>query len=77
MSPLDTEAPPVGEEIHLPNPSIVPLINAAGIAIGLVGLTVSWMIVAFGALVFLVTAAMWIRDTRRDIESLPADHAAH
>ena len=28
MSPLDPEVPPVGEEIHLPGPTILPLLTA-------------------------------------------------
>jgi len=32
------EVPPAGEEIHLPGPSIQPLLLAAGITIGLVGI---------------------------------------
>ena len=28
--PSEEEAPPVGEQLHLPGPSVVPLINAAG-----------------------------------------------
>ena len=74
MSPIDSDAPPAGEEIHLPSPSILPLINAAGVAIALIGLTLSWYFVAFGALVFVLTSWRWIRDTRSDIESLPAEH---
>ena len=39
MSPLDPDVPPAGEEIHLPGPSIQPLLLAVGITIGLVGIT--------------------------------------
>jgi hypothetical protein len=70
-------APPAGEEIHLPGPSLVPLVNAAGITIALVGLTLSWPFVALGAFIFLWSLMRWIRDTVRDIGELPADHAAH
>ena len=27
MSPLDPEVPPVGEEIHLPGPTLIPFLN--------------------------------------------------
>ena len=37
--PLESEAPPVGEELHLPGPSLIPVINATGVALSLVGLT--------------------------------------
>jgi hypothetical protein len=78
--PLSSEtgsAPPVSEEIHMPAPSILPLINAAGLALAIVSLTISWIFVAFGLLVFLITTVRWIRDTRRDIADLPLDHSQH
>ena len=77
MSPesvREIEAPPAGEELHLPGPSVVPLLNATGIALALVGLTLSWWLVGGGALLFLVTAAVWIRHTIRDIDELPLEH---
>jgi hypothetical protein len=70
-------APPAGEEIHLPGPSAVPVVNALGITIALVGLTLSWPFVAVGVAIFLGSLIRWIRDTRHDIDELPADHAAH
>ena len=36
MSPLEPD-PPVGEEIHLPGPTILPLLTALGITLTLVG----------------------------------------
>ena len=71
----DNGAPPVGEEIHMPEPSIIPLINAAGLALAIVSLTLTWYLVAFGLIIFLVTTVRWIRDTRRDIADLPLDHS--
>ena len=70
----DVEAPPAGEELHLPGPSVVPVLNALGLALTLVGLTTWWVYGAFCAALFLVTTVRWIRDTRRDIASLPLDH---
>jgi type IV secretory pathway TrbD component len=74
---LDNGAPPVGEEIHMPAPSILPLINAAGLALAIVSLTLTWWLVGFGLIVFAVTSIRWIRDTRRDISELPLDHSHH
>jgi hypothetical protein len=65
---------PVGEEVHMPAPSIVPLINAAALAIAIVGLTLSWVVVAIGLIVFLATTIRWIGDVRRDISELPLEH---
>jgi hypothetical protein len=69
--------PPVGEEIHLPAPSILPLINAASLALVIVSITLSWYLVSFFGIVFLCTTIRWIADTRRDIAELPLDHASH
>jgi hypothetical protein len=69
-----TEAPPVGEELHLPGPSIIPALNAAGIAIALVGLTFHWVLIVAGGLLFLGTTVRWIRDVVRDVDALPLEH---
>jgi hypothetical protein len=72
-----SSAPPAGERVHMPGSSILPLVNAAGLALAIVSLTLSWWLVAFGGLVFLVTTVRWIRDTRREIADLPLDHDTH
>jgi hypothetical protein len=69
--------PPAGEEIHMPPPSILPLITAAGLALAIVTLTLTWFLVGVGLVVFIWTAIIWIRDTRRDIADLPLDHSSH
>jgi hypothetical protein len=69
--------PPTGEEIHMPAPSIIPLINAAALALAIVSLTLSWYLVVFAGIIFLWTTVRWIADTRRDIAELPLDHASH
>jgi hypothetical protein len=70
-------APPVGEEIHMPASSALPLINAAGLALAIVSITISWWLVGFGALVFLITTIRWIADTRHEISQLPLEHEHH
>jgi hypothetical protein len=76
MSELDPQrtAPPMGEEIHMPAPSIIPLINAASLAIAIVSITLSYVVCAVALVVFLITTAKWVADTRRDIDSLPLEH---
>ncbi len=69
--------PPVAEEIHMPASSILPLINAAALALAIVSIPLSWYIVAFAGIIFLITTIRWIADTRRDIAELPLDHASH
>jgi hypothetical protein len=73
MSPLDPEIPPAGEEIHLPGPTILPLLTAAGITLAIVGITISPILTIGGAVLTIVCVARWIGDTRRDIDELPLD----
>jgi hypothetical protein len=70
-------APPVGEEVHMPAPSALPLINASALAVAIVSLTISWWLVGAALIVFVGTAVRWIRDVRRDIAELPLDHSHH
>jgi hypothetical protein len=69
-----TGVPPAGEQIHMPAPSILPLINAAGLALAIVSITLNWVLVAAGAIIFIVTAIKWIGDTRTEISHLPLEH---
>jgi hypothetical protein len=72
-----TGAPPVGEEVHMPAPSVIPLINAASLALAIVAITLSWWIVGAAMIVFLGTTIRWVRDVRRDIAELPLEHSHH
>jgi hypothetical protein len=71
---VPTEAPPLGEELHLPGPSLVPLFNALGIALALVGLATTFIFSIVGLLLFFATLIRWIVDTRRNIDELPLEH---
>jgi hypothetical protein len=73
MSPLDPQIPPTGEEIHLPGPTLLPLLTTVGITMALVGVTVNLVLVIAGSLLTLVCVIRWIRDTRHDIDELPLD----
>jgi hypothetical protein len=73
VSPLDPEVPPVGEEIHLPGPSILPLLTAVGITLTLVGITTFIELTIAGAILTIVCIVRWVGDTRRDIDELPLD----
>jgi hypothetical protein len=74
MTPLEPDVPPAGEEIHLPGPSIQPLLLAFGITLGIVGITTTIVLVIAGALLAIGTIAVWIRHTRREIDELPVEH---
>jgi len=71
------DIPPAGEEVHMPAPSALPLINAAALALAIVSITLTWWLVGFGLIVFLATAIRWISYVRRDINDLPLDHSHH
>jgi hypothetical protein len=73
VSPLDPELPNVGEEIHLPGPSILPLLTAVGITLLLVGITTFIELTVIGGLLTLWCVARWIKDTRHEIDELPLD----
>jgi hypothetical protein len=74
MSPVDPEVPPVGEEIHLPGPSILPLLTAVGITLTLVGVTTFIEFTVVGVILTVVCIALWIKDTRHEVNELPLDH---
>ena len=73
-SPAETEAAPAGEHIHLPGPSLLPLLNAAGLALGIVGITEGRFFLVGGLGLFLVTLVLWIRAAARETAELPAEH---
>ena len=79
MSEPEPQTPPVGEEIHLPGESALPIVMALGITMAVIGLTIgpAYVVSYFGVAIFLVTLVMWIRDTRRDISELPEEHHHH
>ena len=76
MSPLDPLVPPAGEEIHLPGPTLQPLLLTVGITLALLGVTSSILLVIVGGVLTLAVIARWIADTRRDVDELPV-HEEH
>ena len=72
--PIEGEAPPAGEEIHLPGPTFLPLFMAVGITLGVIGITINFIISIVGIVIFLIAAVRWIRETRRDVSELPVEH---
>ncbi len=73
MSPLDPEIPPTGEEIHLPGPSLLPLLTAVGITLAVVGITTFIELTVAGVIITIVCLIRWIKDTRHEIDELPLD----
>lgn len=73
MSPLDPEVPPAGEEIHLPEPSILPVLTAVGITLTLVGITTFIELTVLGGALTLGCIVRWIKGTRSEIDELRLD----
>ena len=74
MSQLDPDIPPAGEEIHIPGGSIQPVLLAAALAVGLVGVTTNIVLVIAGAVASVWIIVAWIRDARRELDELPVEH---
>jgi hypothetical protein len=78
MAATEIDAPPVGEEIHMPEPSLLPILNAVGLTLAIVGITLSLIVTIAGLVLFVVTLVRWIRAATHEISELPAEHrAAH
>ncbi len=67
-------APPTGEEIHLPGPTILPLVAAIAITMIVIGTTLGMVISIVGVVILLIVVVRWVRDTRRDMAALPEQH---
>jgi hypothetical protein len=74
MTSLDPDVPPVGEEIHLPGPTILPVLTAVGITLALIGITTFIEFTVIGVILTLWCMVRWIKDTRREVNELPLDH---
>jgi hypothetical protein len=71
MSPLEPEVAPAGEEIHLPGPSILPVLSAVGITLALVGVTTFIELTVVGVILTIVCVVRWVKETRHEIDELP------
>ncbi len=72
--PQGGHVPPPGEPIHLPDPSYLPVLVAAGTTIAIIGVVVNLVIFAIGLLITLVATVRWIRQTREEMAELPLEH---
>jgi hypothetical protein len=78
MSPLERPVPPAGEDIHIPGPSIQPLLLTVGITATLLGITISPLFLSLpGAVLTIAVLVAWISGARREFEELPAEHHSH
>jgi hypothetical protein len=73
VSPLEPDVPPAGEEVHLPGPTILPVLTGVGITLALVGVTTFIVLTYIGGLLTIACVVRWIKDTRHDVDELPLD----
>jgi hypothetical protein len=67
----EPQPPERGEQIHVPSPSLMPLLLAVGITLALVGITTSIVLSVIGLLIAVPTLIRWIHSARSDLAELP------
>jgi hypothetical protein len=77
VSTLEPDTPPPGEHIHLPGPSLQPILLAFGITLALVGVTLGRLLLVSGLILSVWVTIRWIADTRREMAALPEDLDEH
>lgn len=70
----DSNAPPAGEQIHIPGPSLLPLLLAVGLTLALVGITTTLILTVAGLVISIPVLVRWIRSAREDVAELPPGH---
>ena len=68
------QAPPAGEQLHLPGPSILPFTCAIAITLVVIGTTINIILSIVGLILFVIIVLKWIGETRRDVAELPEEH---
>lgn len=77
MSPTERSIPPVGEEIHIPGPSLDPILLTVGITVTLLGVTLGWVLLVTGIVLTVGTLIHWIAEARDEFAHLPmGEHSA-
>jgi Cytochrome c oxidase subunit IV len=71
--PQEPPSPP-GEAVHLPGPSYLPVLTAAGVTLALVGVVINWVLVVIGGAIAVVAIVRWVREVREEISELPLEH---
>jgi Flp pilus assembly protein TadB len=74
MSQLEDDVPPTVEQLHMPSPSLLPVLLAVGLALALVGVTVSIILTIVGLLITIPVIVLWIRAARDETAELPPGH---
>lgn len=73
-APEDGAVPPASEQLHLPGPTYLPVIVAAGVTLALVGVVINVVLLVIGLLVTVIAVVRWVREARAEIAELPLSH---
>jgi hypothetical protein len=73
-APLERPVPPASEEVHLPDPTYLPVLVAFGVTLAVSGILFNYVLTGIGVVIVLAATIRWIRDTRRDLAELPLEH---
>ncbi len=73
-TPDEGRLPQPTEEVHLPDPSYLPVLVALGTMLTLVGIVTMWPLAVIGGLITVVAIIRWIRQTREEMSHLPLEH---
>ena len=74
MSRPEKSPPPVGDRIHLPGPSVQPVLIALALSLVLMGLVGLWFLTGIGVVLLLFVIIRWIIAATREYRDLPAHH---
>jgi hypothetical protein len=72
--PVEIDAAPVGEHIHMPGPSLLPLLNCVGLAVTIIGVTEGLVFLVAGLSLFLSTTVIWAIKAAQETAELPDEH---
>lgn len=71
--PEEGPVPSASEEIHLPGASYQPVLVAGGVTLAIVGVVISYVLLAIGLIITVATTVRWVRETREEISDLPLE----
>ena len=74
MSEPDGDAPPAGEQLHIPKPSLQPVLVTVGVTLALVGVTLGLPYLIVGLAIAVPSIVQWIRVARAEFAELPPGH---
>ena len=66
--------PQATEEVHLPDPSYLPVLVASGTTIALIGVVTFPPAAVIGLIILIWSSVKWIRQTRSEMRELPLEH---